>query len=72
MKKKIALILIALVLLVPFPLYLKDGGTVIYKAILYEVIDYHTILDLSEEGVEYGEGWEVKILGITVYQNIDW
>jgi len=69
MKKKIViniiLILVALVLLVPIPLYAKDGGTVTYQAILYSVTDYHSIKD--PEG--FYTGIEIKILGITVYEN---
>lgn len=40
MKKKLTIVLIVillLILLVPVPIYLKDGGTVVYQAVLYKV-----------------------------------
>ena len=67
MKKKIIritiIIIIALILL--FPLRYKDGGTVKYQAVLYSITDYHAL-----RGVDgYDTGIEIKILGITVYEN---
>lgn len=47
MKKKIiALILATLVLailLIPIPMHLKDGGTVVWSAIVYRVIVWNTL-----------------------------
>lgn len=46
MKKKwmaIITILIALILLIPQKSYLDDGGTVIYDAILYDIINYDSM-----------------------------
>ena len=69
MKKKsvifIAAVLVASVLLIPVPLYAKDGGTVTYQAILYSVTYYHSIK--HPEG--FYTGTEIKILGITVFEN---
>ena len=68
MKKKIiriTIIIIALILLFPIPLCYKDGGTVKYQALLYSITDYHAL-----RGVDgYDTGIEIKILGITVYEN---
>jgi hypothetical protein len=68
MKKKIiriTIIIIALILLFPIPLRYKDGGTVKYQALLYSITDYHAL-----RGVDgYDTGIEIKILGITVYEN---
>lgn len=68
MKKKIiriTIIIIALILLFPIPLRYKDGGTVKYQAVLYSITDYHAL-----RGVDgYDTGIEIKILGITVYEN---
>ena len=54
MKKWIALIavLVLLVLLIPFPAQMKDGGTVHYNAIVYDIYDIHGIkpVDNSNEG----------------------
>ena len=44
MKKKVMIgicVLLAIVLLVPIPMRLKDGGTVVYRAVLYQVEDVH-------------------------------
>lgn len=68
MKKKIiriTIIIIALILIFPIPLRYKDGGTVKYQALLYSITDYHAL-----RGVDgYDTGIEIKILGITVYEN---
>ncbi len=61
----IGLIITVLLIILLFPVRLvyRDGGTVHYKAILYDVTKYHI-------GVgEYTAGWNVKILGIEVYEN---
>ena len=44
-KKKINFIVVIILILalIPIPMKLKDGGSVEYKAILYEVKKYHTI-----------------------------
>lgn len=47
---------------------LKDGGSVRYKSLVYEVTKIHQ-LALEVDGVKpYIDGLEVKILGITVYR----
>lgn len=58
-------IIISLILLVPLPLYIKDGGSVEFKAVLYSVTKYHTLDERSESG--YNDGWGVKILGMEVF-----
>ena len=74
MNKRIVIvicILLAIVCLIPTRMYFEDGGTVVYKAILYEVEDVHRIgaEDTAED--EYLEGTIVKILGIEVYNNVE-
>ncbi len=72
MKKRVIIvicILLALILLVPVPMHLKDGGTVVYNAVLYQVEDVHRIKDASED--EYLEGVIIKILGIEVYNSVE-
>ena len=65
------------ILLIPVPLQMKDGGTVHYDAILYDVYDVHRIRpidDPSLEGVyetEFIEGTIIKVLGIEVFNNTD-
>jgi hypothetical protein len=73
MKKSVIIIvcvLFSLALLVPVPRYLKDGGTVEYNAVLYQIRDVHSLVpeDVSEDG--FVEGTVVKILGLEVFNNV--
>lgn len=68
MKKRIILIgiiVVLLILLFPIPFYLKDGGTVEHRALLYTVTKYHKLV----EDDEYMEGTGIKILGKEVYNS---
>ncbi len=74
MKKKVMIgicVLLATVLLVPIPMRLKDGGTVVYHAVLYQVEDVHRLgaVDTAED--EYLEGMIVRILGMEVYNSVE-
>jgi len=76
MKKKIFIILciIFTFLLIPIPSKMKDGGTVHYNAIIYDIYDVHRIttpLEYNDAivGNEYIEGIVVKIFGIEVFNN---
>lgn len=55
------IIVIAVILLFPIPLSLKDGGSIKFKAILYSVTKYHQINHEVAGG--YVDGVEIKILG---------
>lgn len=69
-KKKIILILIIIILmLIPIPTKLKDGTSTEYKALLYSITKYHIINQDSIKG--YDDGFKIKILGITIYDNIN-
>ena len=69
-KKKIILILIIIILmLIPIPTKLKDGTSTEYKALLYSITKYHIINQNSIKG--YDDGFKIKILGITIYDNIN-
>lgn len=73
MKKKVIIgicILLAIVLLIPIPMHLKDGGTVVYNAVLYQVEKVHRIDTKPTKEIDYLEGTIVKILGIEVYNNV--
>lgn len=74
MKKKIVIIvsviLIGLVLLIPIPQRLKDGGSVEYRALLYKITDVHRLNSL-EADKPYLEGIIVELFGIEVYNNVD-
>ena len=74
MQKKVMIgicVLLAIVLLVPIPMRLKDGGTVVYHAVLYQVEDVHRLgaVDTAED--EYLEGMIVRILGMEVYNSVE-
>ena len=64
----IAVVLALVLLLTPIPLGLKDGGSVRYKALVYEVTKIHQLPWETDADYEYIEGIEVKILGVTVYR----
>ncbi|MBE6677828.1 MAG: hypothetical protein E7597_03435 [Ruminococcaceae bacterium] len=73
MKKKaiiIGVIILAFLMLVPFPMRLKDGGSVRYTAILYKVTDVHR-MTISENGdVGFMDGLTIEIFGVEVYNNL--
>ena len=74
MKKKVMIgicVLLATVLLVPIPMRLKDGGTVVYHAVLYQVEDVHRLCAVDTAGDEYLEGMIVRILGMEVYNSVE-
>ena len=73
--KKIAVILVivlAVILLFPVRLQLKDGGSVEYKAIVYSVKKEHSFASPEEEatGKEFNEGIIIKIFGQEIYNNV--
>ena len=71
--KHIVLIVLAvalIVMLIPKKLVFKDGGTKVYQAVLYRVTDYHRFSEdpaTGKAGLIVGK--EVKILGMTVFDN---
>lgn len=73
MKKKILIVVIVIIalllLVVPKVNYLRDGGSVEYKAILYTVTKYHKIKEASVG--EYSTGTRIEILGKEVYNTIE-
>ena len=64
----IAVVLVLALLLTPIPLGLKDGGSVRFKGLVYEVTKIHQLPSEIDADYEYIEGIEVKILGVTVYR----
>ena len=71
MKKKAIIavsILLVLVLLVPIPLRMKDGGTIKYQAVLYSISVVHRLAPSLASG--YEEGVVIEILGMQVYNNV--
>ncbi len=78
MKKKVIIaiiIAILLILVVPLPMYLNDGGTVEYKALLYKVSKVKRLISIEEmekEGKikEYDHGIIIEILGFEIFNNV--
>ena len=73
MRKKVVTgicILLAIVLLIPIPMRLKDGGTVVYHAVLYQVEDVHRLSAVDTAEDEYLKGVIVRILGMEVYNSV--
>lgn len=71
MKKKIVMIicvLLAIALLFPIPLRMKDGGTVKYQAVLYSVSDVHRLAPSEDSG--YEDGIIIEILGMQIFNNV--
>ena len=71
MKKKLiaaVCILLAVILLVPIPMRLKDGGTVKYQAVLYTVSDVQRLTPSEADG--YEDGIIIEILGMQIYNSV--
>lgn len=66
----IVMIILAMVLLIPIPQRLKDGGTVEYNAVLYSISDVHRLRSASESGSEYSDGIIIRIFGKEVYNSV--
>lgn len=62
------IVIILLVLLIPRPKYLNDGGTVEYKSLIYKISVVHRLNKYSE--TKYDDGVIVEILGLQVYNNL--
>ena len=72
MKKKffVVIAIIFIILLTPVRMNLKDGGSVRYKALVYEVTKIHQFSSEVDGLKPYIDGFEIKILGMTVYREI--
>ena len=65
MKKRILIvisILLAIILLIPIPFDVDDGGTVVYDAILYKVENAHTINPDMDSEQDFLEGLRIYFL----------
>ena len=63
------IVIIALILLFPIPMKLKDGGSIKFQAALYSITKYHQLNHETETG--YIDGIGVEILGIEIVNTID-
>lgn len=72
MKKKTlaiaAVIVVLAVLLAPVRMRLKDGGSIRYKSLVYEVTKIHQLAPEADGVKPYIDGLEIKILGVTIYR----
>ena len=71
MKKRIitiSILIAVLLLLIPFPVRLDDGGSVVYKAALYKITDVHR-LNLTDGKASFTDGLIIEIFGIEIYNN---
>ncbi|MCR5120865.1 MAG: hypothetical protein K6B74_00420 [Ruminococcus sp.] len=65
-------VILAAVLLVPFPIHYKDGGTVDYRAVLYTVRKEHSIAGAPlEEEEGYYIGTRVRVLFWVVCDDVE-
>lgn len=72
MKKRLVIVMtvvILLILLVPIPRYLRDGGTVEYKALTYKISKVHRLMDNLK--TEYEDGIIIEILDMEVFNNVN-
>ena len=63
------IVIIALILLFPIPMRLKDGGSIRFQALLYNVTIYHKLNHQVESG--YVDGIGIEILGADVLNTVD-
>lgn len=71
-EEKFVLVLIVVfiaLMLIPQRTTLKDGGTVVYKSLVYSVYKLHRITNM--EGVVL-DGTEIEIFGVMVYKNVNY
>lgn len=70
MNKKLLITILCIiligVLLIPVPMHLKDGGTVVYQALLYSIEDIHR-LNPEASTSAYTDAIRVKILGLEIF-----
>lgn len=79
MPKKFRIILIAVIVitliiaLFPSTVHLKDGGSVTYTSLVYEVVRYHRLSEKIGDDDEvhqyYIDGRRVKIFGLIIYDD---
>ena len=62
------IIIVVIVLLMPYRIArYKDGGSVQYNGIFYEVVKYHSFNVVTPGG--YNNGLSIKVFGLTLFDN---
>lgn len=72
MKRKILIvigILLAIILFIPIPYDVDDGGSVVYDAVLYKVENVHT-MTFGIDGKDFLEGIRIYFLGFEIFNNV--
>lgn len=68
--KVCAVIIFFVILFTPEIRHYKDGGTVEYHAMVYQVFDWHAMRPSEASNVEkYYGGLEIRIMGRTVFNH---
>ena len=70
LKWLIPLIIVLAILLIPIPLRMKDGGSVTYAAVTYQLTDYHRHAEVDGIG-GYTEGFRLVIFGFEVFEHTE-
>ena len=70
LKWLIPLIIILAILFTPIPMKMKDGGSVTYTAVTYQVTDYHRHAEMDGIG-GYTEGFRLVIFGFEVFEHTE-
>lgn len=65
----IIIVIIALVLLFPIPMRLRDGGSIRFQALLYNVTIYHQLNHQAESG--YVDGIGIELFGVEILNTAD-
>ena len=74
MEKKlfvIALTVVIALFLIPVPMRLKDGGTVVYKSMIYKISDVHRLNPEKTSDKPYIDGIIIEILGAEILNTTD-
>ena len=67
----LAAVILLAVLCIPEHYELTDGGSVVYKAVLYRIDKWHSMqADTLDGQFVFLVGTTVEILGVTVYENV--
>ncbi len=73
-KKRMAAMAVVIFLfltLIPEVRYYKDGGTKEYHAVFYQIFKWHAMAGRNSDVNIYYDGLEIRILGITVYNDAE-
>ena len=68
---KIIICFVIILLLVPIGIYrLKDGGSTVYKGLIYKITKVHALSEKSSTG--FIDGNKFEIFGLTIYEKLNY